>query len=143
MNTFVMSLLLTIQFAAVASPYPGKKDRPTKLAHYQIGVYMAAQGTKLRVNVDKKPEGSVYVQLLDQADNLYFDQTIRPFETQARISLDISELYDGEYVLKVSNGLDVELRHIRISTTRPTTPKRSITLLQEKADSSLSKSVTL
>ena len=127
MIPYVLILLLTFHLGNIF-PQPSKKDRPTKLAHYQTGVYLAAQGTRLRVNVDKQLGGSVSVQLVDPAGKLYFEQTLTPLETVARFSLDITELADGEYRLKISNGLEMEIRTIRIATPRSTTVNRTLTI---------------
>lgn len=134
MNTFVLSLLLTftVQVATFAAPgpQPGKKDRPTQLARYQMGAYIAASGTKLRVNVDKELGGQVILQLIDLKGNIYYNQILNPADTIARLSLDLTNLTDGSYMLKLSNGLEMEVREIKISTQQPTTIGRSITVLQ-------------
>jgi len=127
MNTFALLLLLILHADPVV-PHTSKKDRPTRLAHYQTGIYLTSLGTKLRVNVDKQLGGWVSIQLTDQLGRVYFEQTLKPTETVARLSLDITDLNDGEYSLKLSNGLEVEMRTIRITTPEPTTTQRSITV---------------
>ncbi|SFC88157.1 hypothetical protein [Spirosoma endophyticum] len=128
MSPLVLFILLSISLGP-ANPQPRKKNRPTELAHYQTGVYLAAQGTKLRVNIDKQLGGSVSIQFVDKRGNVYFDKTLEPSETMARISMDITDLADGYYSLKISNGLEMEVRTISITTPRPTTVSRSITVL--------------
>lgn len=131
MNTFVLILMLTLPFTTFATPVsqPSKKDRPTKLARYQTGAYLTADGTKLRVNIDKQLGGRVDVQLNDLNGTVYFDKTLSTTETKARLSLDLTELTDRDYWLKISNGLEVKIREIRIATRKPTIPTRSITIL--------------
>ncbi|GAB4004415.1 hypothetical protein GCM10028808_02110 [Spirosoma migulaei] len=134
MNTFVMPLLLlcSISFFTLETPekpQATKKDHPTKLAHYQVGAYLTADGKKLRINVNKDLEGRVSLQLLDQRGKLYYDQILDTGETIARLSLDITDLADGDYKLKISNGLEMEIREIKIMTKQPTTFTRSITVL--------------
>ncbi len=131
MNTLILSSLLTLNLLTVAAPalQPSQKDRPTKLARYQTGVYLMANGTKIRVNIDKQLGGQVYVQFIDLGNNLYLDRTLGPLEKEARLSLDLTGLTDGHYWLKVSNGLEVEVRKIKVTTPKPTVPKRSITIL--------------
>ncbi|MDB5241822.1 MAG: hypothetical protein JWP57_2447 [Spirosoma sp.] len=132
MKLIILPLLLslTFGFSAFTGPLPQDthKDRPTKLAHYQAGAYIAASGTKLRVNVDKQLGGQVTIQLTDAKSKVYFEQTMNPLETTARLSLDILDLSDGDYWLKVSNGLEVVIREIKISTPKPTTALRSVTV---------------
>ena len=133
MNTFVTSLILsvTLSFTAFATPVsqPSRKDRPTKLARYQTGTYITADGTKLRVNIDKQLGGRVDVQLNDLHGTVYFDKSLSATETNARLSLNLTELTDGDYVLKISNGLEMEVREIRITTRKPIMSTRSITIL--------------
>ena len=128
MSPLVLFILLSISLGP-ANPQPRKKNRPTELAHYQTGVFVAAHGTKLRVNIDKQLGGLVSIQLVDKLGNVYFDKTLEPSETMARISMDITDLADGEYSLKISNGLEMEVRTINITTPKPTTVSRSITVL--------------
>ncbi|MVM36601.1 hypothetical protein GO730_01180 [Spirosoma sp. HMF3257] len=134
MNTTILSLLLAFStnfttFANPDLPQANKKNRPTKLAHYQVGAYLTADGTKLRVNVDKDLEGQVFLQLFDQKGKLYFDRLMDTGESIARLSLDLTDLDDGDYKLKISNGLEMEIREIKITTKQPTTLSRSITVL--------------
>jgi hypothetical protein len=96
------------------------------LAHYQASAYLAAAGTKLRVNVDKQVGGQVTIQLLDAESKVYYEQTMSSLETTVRLSLDIANLNDGDYRLKVSNGLDVVVREIKISTPKPTAASRLV-----------------
>ena len=128
MSPLVLFLLLSLSMGP-DTPQPRKKNRPTELAQYQTSIYLGAHGTKLRVNVDKQLGGFVSIQFVDKLGNLYFDKTLEPFETTARISMDITDLDDGDYSLKVSNGLEVEVRTISITTPKPTTVSRSITVL--------------
>ena len=134
MNTLVKTLVLlvTISFTTVASPNPGKKDRPTKLAHYQVGTYITADRTKLRLNIDKELGGDVSVQLVDSQSRLYFYQVLTSAEDKVRLSMDISDLHDGNYKLKITNGLEVEVRNVRIVTPEPTQATRTISVLQDK-----------
>ena len=133
MNTLILflSLTLTNSFTAfdAPAPLPSKRDRPTKLAQFQMATYIASAGTELRLNIDKQLGGPVYLRLIDSKGKVYFDQTLGPFEATARLSLDITDLPDGDYLLKVSNGLVVEIRQITITAPKPNTPIRSITTL--------------
>ena len=133
MNTFVASLLLLIAVSTTTFAIPGpgtnKKNRSTKLVHYKMGTFLIADKAKLRVNVDKELGGEVYIQLIDSKGQMYFSQTLESTEAGARLSLDLSDLKDGNYILKVSNGLEMEVRDVTITTPVPTPITRSITLL--------------
>lgn len=132
MNTLAITVMLTLMLDSTAfvipRSQPGKKDRPTKLARYQTGVYPTPNGTKLHVNIDKELGGRVTVQLNDRSGNNYFSQTLSRAETKLRLNLDLTELADGDYLLRVSNGLEREVRALRITTRQPTITPRSITM---------------
>ena len=132
MNTFFLSLLLTLTITTTlhATPalQPSHRDRPTRLARFDMGAYLIADQTKLRVNVEKQLGGWVSIQLVDPKGQVYFDHTLRPAETLVRLSLDLASLTDGDYMLNVSNGLEKIVRQIKITTPVPTTPTRSITV---------------
>ncbi|GAB3045019.1 hypothetical protein [Spirosoma pulveris] len=129
MQSLIRSLLLAllVSFNVFSAPLiqTDKKDHPTKLARYQAGAYLAG-GTKLHVYIDKQVGGQVTIQLTDLKSKLYFDQTLKAVETTARLSLDLTALVDGEYRLKISNGLEVFIREVSISTPKPMVVPRSI-----------------
>ena len=131
MNSIIMPLLLAATVSLTPFPDPvgqnSKRNHPTKLVHFNAGILVTASG-KLRVNVDKQLGGLVYVQLMDRHGHVFFDKTLYADEEMARLSLDLSHLTDDEYVLKVSNGLEMITRDVKITTVRPIQQIRSVTL---------------
>ncbi|WP_420147944.1 hypothetical protein [Spirosoma sp.] len=136
MKTLATTLILL--FAGIlttfATPGPGlnKKDHPTKVARYQVGAYLTIDKTKLRVNVDKELGGEIRIQLLDTDGNKYLDHALGATETSGRLSLDITSLPDGDYRLKVTNGLEMEVHNVKIATPAPARVNRSIKLVAEQ-----------
>ncbi|MBN8822920.1 MULTISPECIES: hypothetical protein [unclassified Spirosoma] len=132
MNTLLKTLLLTFLVSSTALADPGKtsgkKDHPTKLARYQVGTYITVM-QKLRVNIDKQLGGEVSIKLTDAKGNLYYDHTLTSVDTIARLSLDLSDLNEGEYQLKITNGLEMEVRDIKISAKEPVVQSRKLTVL--------------
>ncbi|GAB4035422.1 hypothetical protein [Spirosoma gilvum] len=132
MNTLLKTLILTavVSFSSFAEPgkQPSKKDHPTKLARYQVGTYITVK-QKLRINIDKQLGGEVSIKLIDSKGNLYFDQTLTPVDTIARLSLNLDDLNEGDYQLKISNGLEMEVRDIKISTQQPVIQPRKLSVL--------------
>ncbi|QIP16379.1 hypothetical protein G8759_28925 [Spirosoma aureum] len=133
MRTFTISLLvaLVVSFSAFASPIPQAKQRtrPTELAHYKVGAYVSMDQTKLRVNVDKQLGGQVSVQLNDLKGNLLFERLMNQTDTTMRLNIDLTELADGDYQLKVSNGLEIIVRDLTISTPKTIPAVRTLTPL--------------
>ncbi|MBD2701915.1 hypothetical protein IC229_14800 [Spirosoma sp. BT702] len=134
MNTLLLSLLMTFTLTPGDSTtdrsdkQSGRRDRPTKLAHFQMSTYISAGG-KLNINVNKELGGQVNLQLADAAGKLYFEKIMQERDTTARFRLDVSDLKDGDYIIKVSNGLEVELREIKLLTPKPTPITRTLTVL--------------
>ena len=133
MNTFVKTLFLTlsVSLTTFATPInqPGKKSPPTRLARFEVAAYLSNEGNKLRLNVNKQLGGQVFVELIDKKGNQYFDYTLEALETTHRFSIDLAQLTDGEYKLKVSNGLEVVVRELTIKSREPAIPSRSITVM--------------
>lgn len=131
MKLFFTCLLLTLivefQLAASSIPQPRQKAQLTHLAHYSPGSYLSKDGNFLRVNVDKQVGGTVSIQLIDAIGTLLFEKTLTPLDTTARLNIDLTGLIDGSYQLAVSNGLDIDVRTIKISTPSPSRPTRIIT----------------
>ncbi|HEX9956852.1 MAG TPA: hypothetical protein VGA96_06345 [Fibrella sp.] len=133
MNTLIASLLLasTVSLTTLPDPDPfrqgSKRGQPTKLVQFEVGALVNASG-KLRVNVDKQLGGLVYIQLLDRKGYVYFNRTLFADEEIIRLSLDLSHLPVRDYVLKVSNGLEMVTRDVKIATVEPLVPTRTVTL---------------
>ncbi|AKD53848.1 hypothetical protein [Spirosoma radiotolerans] len=104
-------------------------NRNTELAHFQVSAYLMANGTKLRVSVDKQMGGKVTIQFVNSVGDAHYQLTLLPQDTVVRFNLNLTELDDGDYVLKVSNGLEMESRQVKIATSKPTIPVRQITIL--------------
>lgn len=138
MNAFAVFLAISVNMALLSvvsiSPALGQKARPTKLAHYAIGSYITADSTRLRINVDKELGGQVQVHLLDIAGHILFERIMDQADTSARLSLNLMELEAGNYVIKVSNGLEATIREFQLISRKPLRPKRTITLLSAKTE---------
>ncbi|WP_375445710.1 hypothetical protein [uncultured Fibrella sp.] len=130
MNALIFSLLLTLTVSPTTLAGPirqNKRDHPTKLVRFDVGALITGSG-KLRVNVDKQLGGQVYVQLLDRSGHVYYNHTLYADEEFIRLNMDLSHLSANDYVLKVSNGLEMLTREIKITTVQPIQQVRSITI---------------
>lgn len=129
MKTILLSLHVALLAGSLAfagpTPQFAQRSAHTKLAKFDLGAYLAKNGT-LRVNVDKQLGGEVEVLLKDTKGNVYYQRTLSPQESNARLAMNLSELGDGDYVLKVSNGLEMIVRDVKIASPKPTTTSRTI-----------------
>ncbi|MBO0947034.1 hypothetical protein [Fibrella forsythiae] len=131
MKSILFSLLLAAAVSTLSAAGPirqSKRDHPTKLVHFEVGALITGSG-KLRVNVDKQLGGLVYIQLMDRTGRVFFNHTIYADEEFARLNLDLSRLSAKEYTLKVSNGLEMITRDLKIDVVKPVEQTRSVTLL--------------
>ncbi|MEZ0542440.1 hypothetical protein [Fibrella arboris] len=131
MNSLLFSVMLTATVSTMSLAGPirqSKRDHPTRLVHFDVGALITGSG-KLRVNVDKQLGGLVYIQLLDRTGHLIYNHTLYADEETARLNLDISHLKASDYVLKVSNGLEMITRDLKISTGQPIQQTRTVELL--------------
>lgn len=130
MNALLFSSLLTLSISLTSLAGPirqSKRTPPTKLVHFDVGALITGSG-KLRVNVDKQLGGLVYIQLLDHQGHVFFTRTLYADEETVRLNLDVSHLAANDYVLKVSNGLEMTTHEIRIVAGQPVLQTRSVTL---------------
>ena len=127
---FVSQLVSCTAVSRPALRHIKRKTNPqTQLAQFQLSAYLMSHGTRLRLSVDKQLGGQVIIQVLDSEGAEHYQQTLSSHDTMVRLTLDLAELMDGDYILKVSNGLEMELRKIKIVTSKPTVPTRQVTVL--------------
>lgn len=133
MNAFALSLTAALLAGSLTFGGPirqsSQRSAPTKLAHFEMGAYVAKDGTKLNVNIDKQLGGPVAIQLRDTKGTVYFERTLNAVESSVRLRLDLTELGDGDYQLKVSNGLEIVVRDLKITTQNPAVVTRTINVL--------------
>ena len=116
MKTLITTLALALSLATVTiAADTNAIDRPTKVVHYESGVYTTAAG-KLQVSVDKQAGGTVALSLKDANGAVLFTREIAKRDTQYRTRFDLSQLADGTYELELTNGVDVTRQIVVIAT---------------------------
>ncbi|GAB3799669.1 hypothetical protein GCM10028819_23490 [Spirosoma humi] len=126
-NPLVIALSLTIATfqTALADTNPG--GRPATVASYKTGMYTTAEG-KLQIALDKEATGVVDIQLVNAEGKVLFAQRVAKRETMARLRLTLSDLPDGSYQVRVSNGVDTTTHAVRLSTNQPSAPSRLVAI---------------
>ncbi|GAB3721174.1 hypothetical protein [Spirosoma lituiforme] len=132
MKTLLTSLvvafaLTTGTFSASLADNTNPGGRPAKVASYKTGMYTTAEG-KLQIALDKDATGIVDIQLVNAEGNVLFTQRIAKKETVARLRLTLSDLPDGAYQVRVSNGVEVTTHAVTLVTQQPTAPSRLIAI---------------
>ncbi|RYF69245.1 MAG: hypothetical protein EOO39_17940 [Cytophagaceae bacterium] len=126
-NPLVIALVLTISTvsASFADANPGR--RPAQVASYKTGMYTTAEG-KLQIALDKDATGAVDIQLVNADGKVLFVQRVAKKETMARLRLTVSDLPDGSYQVRVSNGVDTTTHSVTLSTNQPSAPSRLVAI---------------
>lgn len=121
-SVFLTSLLLTGS-TAFAQTTPNATQ-------FIVGVYPKAQVGKICVAVEKQPNTAVTVELLaPTGDNLYLAHPPKKLAKFHQV-LDLTELPDGTYTVRVSQGESVIVKTLQLQTTVPevTLPARHLTV---------------
>lgn len=118
--------LTTAAFSAsFADANPG--GRSATVASYKTSMYTTIEG-KLQISLDKDATGAVDIQLIRADGEVLFARRVAKKETVARLRLTLSDLPDGAYQIRVSNGTDVTIHSVLLATQQPTTPSRLIAI---------------
>lgn len=117
-----LTLSLITVSASIAQGYSA--SRPPMGAAYKTGVYTNASG-KLCIGLDKEAGGTVRVTLSTNRVGLY-DYVVGKKETTNRSCLNLNNLPDGAYDLKITNGVETTWHTIRLSSRPPMTHNRLI-----------------
>ena len=126
-NPLVIALTLTIATASASFATANPGGRPATVASYKTGMYTTAAG-KLQIAVDKEATGIVDIQLVNAEGNVLFSQRVAKKETVARLRLTLSDLPDGAYQVRVSNGVDVTNHSVTLSTNQPSVSSRLVAI---------------
>jgi len=126
-NPLVIAFSLTVATfsASFADTNPG--GRPATVASYKTGMYTTAEG-KLQIALDKEATGMVDIQLVNADGKVLFAQRVAKKETMARLRLTVSDLPDGTYQVRVSNGVDTTTHAVTLSTNQPSAPSRLVAI---------------
>jgi len=127
-NPFVVAFALaTATFSASFADNTNPSGRPASVASYKTGMYTTAEG-KLQIALDKDATGAVDIQLVNAEGKVLFAQRVAKKETVARLRLTVSDLPDGAYQVRVSNGVEVTTHSVTLATRQPSAPSRLIAI---------------
>ena len=127
-NPFLIAFALaTATFSASFADNINPGGRPASVASYKTGMYTTAEG-KLQIALDKDATGAVDIQLVNAEGKVLFAQRVAKKETVARLRLTVSDLPDGAYQVRVSNGVEVTTHSVTLATRQPSAPSRLIAI---------------
>ena len=127
-NSLVVAFVLTT--ATVSASFADDNNpggRPATVASYKTGMYTTAE-SKLQIALDKQATGAVDIQFVNAADKVLFTQRVAKKETVARLRLTLSDLPDGLYRVRISNGVEETTYSITLATQQPSAPSRLVAI---------------
>ena len=131
MKTLIKSLALALSLAAVtasatfAETNPGGKIK--EVATYKTGIYMTQSG-KLAIALDKEKGGTVSISLKSTDGRILYSQHLGKNDQTYRSRLNLNQLEDGVYQVEITNGIETTTQNVTISTQKPATPDRLISV---------------
>lgn len=97
--------------ASTVNPATGKAE-----ATFTVNTFRAAKSTNLRVFIQKDNQAAVRVTLKNEAGEVFYETTLGKNQPGKALSLDLSQLPDGHYVVEVSNRDKKEVKSFTLAT---------------------------
>jgi flagellar hook assembly protein FlgD len=124
-NTF--ALALTAAVLSFSTVFAADSKRPEAApSAYKVGMYVSKNAMTLNVMVEKQAGNSVVIRVKDSEGKLLATQTLKGSDERTWSKFNLSELGDGTYNVEVSNGRDVTVKDITLTTPKPIDVNRTI-----------------
>jgi len=137
MKTFTtLSIALLLGAAALSTPLMAQ-TKPSNEAYFEekplleAAVFPAADPMKLWVLIEKEdPTAFVKIELLNASNQTLHKQTLGRHQNKVRQRFDLSDMPDGRYTVRISDGHTVQERVFKLSSPglQEQLPARSVTL---------------
>ena len=124
--TKTLTLALTAAILSFASVSAKPANPATAPAAYKVGMYVSQKTTTLNVMVEKQAGNTIVIRLKDNAGQLLATQALKGADERSWSKFNLSQLEDGTYKVEITNGRDVTVKEITLSTQKPTDASRSI-----------------
>ncbi len=137
MKTFVTFATALLLGAAALSTPSMAQTKPSNEAYFEenprleAAVFPAADPMKLWVVLEKgDPTAFVKIELLDSRNQTLHNQTLGCHQNKIRQRFDLSDMPDGRYTLRISDGHTVRERVFKLSSPglQEQLPARLVTL---------------
>lgn len=127
-NSLLVAFALTLTTFSVSNADNNKPaGQPKKVAAFQSSLYTNLSG-KVQIAVQKETGGKVMVRLTDAAGKEVFAKEFSKRQKAARLSLDVSNLPDGNYQVEITNGVDRTTQELMLSTQKPNVATRFVAI---------------
>ena len=124
--TKTLTLALTAAILSFASVSAKPANPATAPAAYKVGMYVSQKTTTLNVMVEKQAGNKVIIRLKNSEGQLLATQAIKGSEERSWSKFNLSDLTDGTYKVEITNGQDVTVKEITLSTQKPVDASRTI-----------------
>lgn len=130
MKTLTKNLVfaLTAAMISFSTVSAGDINRPTAPDTYKVGMYVSAKTTTLNVMVEKQAGSTVIIRLKDKNGHLLATHALKSNNERSRSKFNLSELTDGTYQVEITNGQDVTVKEIKLTTQKPVVETRFIAI---------------
>ena len=130
MKTLTKNLVFALTAAIISFSTVSAEDinRPTTPATYKVGMYVSAKTTTLNVMVEKQAGSTVIIRLKDKEGHLLVTHALKNNSERSRSKFNLSELTDGTYQVEITNGQNVTVKEIKLTTQKPVVESRFIAI---------------
>jgi hypothetical protein len=126
MKTFLKTILFVCLSAGVALSNPVKlTNKPTS---FNIGMYNVQHSHVLKLFVEKQKGSDLKIEIKDKDGAILLTKFIDKRDVKSSMSLDISQLTEGNYTLEVSNSTEKFVQELNLSTTQSVVNDKKILL---------------
>ncbi|WP_460934862.1 hypothetical protein [Spirosoma humi] len=115
-NSFFKSLLAGALLLAGSATFAQTTETSRPLL---VGVYQTKQVNKICLSVEKQPNTIAFVQLLAPTGEELYRAQLPKKGVSFRQVIDMNELEDGTYSLRIEQGKDVIIKSIHLQTATP------------------------
>lgn len=128
MKTITKTLALALTAAVLSFSTVSAKPiiRPTAPAAYKVGMYFSEKTTTLNVMVEKQSGNSVTIRVKNNEGQTLATQNVKGKGERYWSKFNLSELADGTYQVEITNGQDVTVKEVKLSTQNASETGRTI-----------------
>ncbi|GAB3921318.1 hypothetical protein [Larkinella terrae] len=120
MKSLFASALIALTLGASTVSFANDPNVGTeKIATFQSVVYPVINSAKIRVNVNKAKGSRIHVTLKNEAGETLATEQLNKSTESSAIRFDLGQLEDGNYQVEVSDGLNKQVKEVKLHTTAP------------------------
>jgi hypothetical protein len=121
MKMYVASIVIALTCVSTLSLANNPSSSPeTGNASVQAAVVVRPEALKLDVLVGPNPNAAVMVHFMDERGSTLATRRLSKRDNPTRVRFDLSELADGQYTVRITDGSMIKTRQVELNTQFPT-----------------------